>query len=101
MVKMKVKTLEEIKKIIQQHRGELEEKYKVKKIAIFGSYARGEQEKKSDVDILVEFTEPVGFLFFHLADYLEELLGVKVDLVTPDAIKSNRRKSIMEDLIYA
>ena len=96
-----MKTLEEIKEIIQVHRAELEEKYKVKKIAIFGSYARTEQDKKSDVDILVEFSEPVGFLFFHLAEYLEEILGVKVDLVTPDAIKPNRRKYIMVDLIYA
>jgi predicted nucleotidyltransferase len=95
-----MKTLEEIKKIIQQHRHELEEKYKVKKIAIFGSYARSEQNKESDLDIVVEFKEPVGFLFIHLADFLEEILGVKVDLTTPDAIKPNRRKYIMEELTY-
>jgi len=58
-----MKTLEEIKKIIQQHRHELEEKYKVKKIAIFCSYARSEQNKESDLDIVVEFKEPVGSLF--------------------------------------
>lgn len=96
-----MKSVEEIKGIIRQHRKELEEKYKVKSIAIFGSYARAEQNEKSDVDILVEFSEPVGFLFFHLADYLEQILGVKVDLVTYDAIKPNRRKYIMKDLIYA
>ena len=95
-----MKTLEEIKKIIQQHRHELEEKYKVKKIAIFCSYARSEQNKESDLDIVVEFKEPVGFLFIHLADFLEEILGVKVDLTTPDAIKPNRRKYIMEELTY-
>lgn len=95
-----MKTLEEIKKIIQQHRHELEEKYKVKKIAIFGSYARSEQNKESDLDIVVEFKEPVGFLFIHLADFLEEILGIKVDLTTPDAIKPNRRKYIMEELTY-
>jgi len=95
-----MKTLEEIKKRIKQYRQELEDKYKVKTIAIFGSYIRGEQNEKSDIDILVEFNEPVGFLFFHLADFLEEILNVKVDLVTPDAIKPNRRKYIMEDLIY-
>jgi len=96
-----MKTVEEIKEIIRQHRKELEDKYKVKSIAIFGSYARNEQTEMSDVDILVEFSEPVGFLFFYLADYLEQILGVKVDLVTYDAIKPNRRKYIMEDLIYA
>ncbi len=95
-----MKTLEEIKDTLAKHKQELKEKYKVKQIGIFGSYVRGEQTEKSDVDILVEFSEPVGFLFIHLADYLEEILGVKVDLITPSAIKSNRQKYIMKDLTY-
>lgn len=95
-----MKELKELKEIIQRHKQILEEKYKVKKIAVFGSYVRGEQTKVSDLDILVEFEEPVGFLFIHLADFLEEILGVKVDLLTPDAIKPNRRKYIMENLVY-
>jgi predicted nucleotidyltransferase len=95
-----MREIEELKKIIKQHKQELEQKFKVKNIAIFGSYARGEQTKESDVDVLVEFSGPVGFLFIHLADYLEEILGVKVDLITPEAIKPNRRKYIMEDLTY-
>lgn len=95
-----MKTLEEIAKIINQHQRELEEKYKVKRIGVFGSYARGEQIEGSDIDILVEFKEPVGFLFIHLADFLEEILESEVDLVTPDAIKPNRRRYIMEDVSY-
>ena len=95
-----MKSFEQIKKIIQQHRQELEEKFKVKKIAIFGSYVRGDQTKESDIDIMVEFSQPVGFLFIHLADFLEEILETKIDLLTPDAIKPNRRKYIMEDLTY-
>jgi len=95
-----MKKVSEIKGIIKSYRKELEEKFKVKNIAIFGSYVRNEQDNNSDIDILVEFKEPVGFLFIHLADYLEELLGIKVDLLTPDAIKANRKKYIMEDLIY-
>jgi predicted nucleotidyltransferase len=95
-----MKKLEEIVNIINQHKAELEEKYKVKEIAIFGSYTRGDQDEDSDIDILVDFREPVGFLFIHLADYLEEILGIKVDLLTPDAIKPNRQKYIMEDLVY-
>ena len=95
-----MKTIEEIKKIINQNKRILENKYKVKKIAIFGSYVRGEQTEKSDVDILVEFKEPVGFLFIHLADFLEEILGVKVDLITFEAVKPNRRKYIMEEIVY-
>ena len=95
-----MRSLEELKKIINQHKKELEEKYKVKSIAIFGSYVRNEQNAESDVDILVEFKEPVGLLFIHLADYLEEILSIKVDLLTPEAIKPNRKKYILEKLIY-
>lgn len=95
-----MKSFIELREIIKQHREELEQKFKVKSIAIFGSYARGEQNKESDVDILVEFKEPVGFLFIHLADFLEKILKVKVDLITRDAIKPNRKKYIMEDLTY-
>ncbi len=95
-----MESLEEVKEVIRQHRQELEERFKVKDIAIFGSFARGEQGKESDVDILVEFKEPVGFLFIHLADFLEEILQREVDLITKDAIKPNRRKYIMEDLVY-
>jgi len=62
-----MKEIEEIKYIINQHRQELEERFKAKSIAIFGSYARGDQTPESDIDIMVEFKEPVGFLFIHLA----------------------------------
>ncbi|PIZ16744.1 nucleotidyltransferase [Candidatus Desantisbacteria bacterium CG_4_10_14_0_8_um_filter_48_22] len=92
--------LREIRKIIKHQKKELEEKFKVKKIAVFGSFVRGDQNKESDIDILVEFREPVGFLFVHLANYLEKILGRKVDLLTPDAIKPNRRNYIMEHLVY-
>ena len=95
-----MKKLEELKGIIKQNKQELKEKFNVKSIAIFGSYVRGEQNEESDVDIRVEFSEPVGFLFFHLANFLEKILGANVDLITPDAIKPNRQKYIMEDLTY-
>jgi len=95
-----MKNLNEVKRIINIYRKELEEKFKVKSIAIFGSYARGEQTPQSDIDIIVEFKEPVGMLFIHLADFLEKILGIKVDLLTPEAIKKNRIKYINEELIY-
>ena len=95
-----MKTLEEIKSILAKHKEKLRQNYKVKDIAIFGSYARGEQKEISDVDVLVEFEEPVGLAFIHLADFLEELLGIKVDLTTRDAIKPNRWKFVKDDLIY-
>ena len=95
-----MKNIDEIKKIINTHRSELEEKYKVKNIAIFGSFARGEQTEESDIDIIVDFTEPIGLLFVHLSNYLENILEIKVDLIALDGIKSNRKNYIMKSLIY-
>lgn len=95
-----MRTLEDVKNILSRHKEKLKQNYKVKEIGIFGSYARGEQKEISDVDIMVEFEEPVGLVFVHLADFLEKLIGVKVDLTTKDAIKPNRWKYIKDDLIY-
>jgi len=98
-----MKTLEEIKKILKQHKRELKEKYGVKEIGIFGSYVRGEQKKKSDIDILVEFYEDVeiGFLkFIELENYLSVLVGRKVDLVTKKALKPNIGRYILKEVVY-
>jgi predicted nucleotidyltransferase len=97
-----MKTLEEIKNILREQKNELKERYGVKKIGIFGSFARGEQKEISDVDILVEFERPIGLRFFELADYIEEILEIKVDLLTPNALKQKHLlwQSAAEDLIY-
>lgn len=78
----------------------LKEKYKVNKIGYFGSYARGEQTEQSDIDILVEFSEPVGLEFIELKDYLEEVLDKKVDLVTENALKPQLKDSILQEVVY-
>ena len=66
-----MRSLEEIKKVLTEHKGELRERFKVKEIGIFGSFVRGEQGKRSDIDILVEFEEPPSlFEFMDLEDYL-------------------------------
>jgi predicted nucleotidyltransferase len=95
-----VRTLDEIKTALRSQRTALESDFGVTRVAIFGSYARSEQTDESDVDILVEFREPLGLRFVHLADFLEKVLGLKVDLITPDAIKPNRRQHIMKDVVY-
>lgn len=76
-----MKTLEEISNILHKHKEELLQKYKVTDIGLFGSIVRGEQKEISDVDILVDFEKPIGWDVVDLADYLEVILGVKVDLV--------------------
>ncbi|VVB60890.1 Nucleotidyltransferase domain protein [uncultured archaeon] len=97
-----MKALEEIKKILAEHKGELEDKFKVKEIGVFGSYVRGEQQKQSDVDILVEFYEPVGlFKFIELEDYLEKLLKIKVDVVSKKALKPHIGEHILREVVYA
>lgn len=73
----------------------------VQSLALFGSVARGEARPTSDVDILVEFARPVGlFEFVRVKHALEAILGCKVDLVTPDALRESMRAAILEELIH-
>ena len=77
-----MKSIEIIRQKLAAHKLVLTEKYGVKEIGIFGSYVRGEEKQKSDVDVLVDLTESISLLdFIHLENELCDLLGVKVDLV--------------------
>jgi len=85
---------------LRENKPVLEEKYKVKTLGVFGSYVRGEQREGSDLDILVEFQEPVGlFKFMELEEYLGKNTGVKVDLVSRKALKPRIGKYILEEVI--
>ena len=95
-----MRNLEEIKQTISNKKLILAESYKVKDIGIFGSYTRGEQEELSDIDILVEFSEPIGWEFVDLLEYLEDLLGLKVDLVTPNALRPQIKERILKEVAY-
>ncbi len=96
-----MKTFEEIKRDLINLKPLLEEKYKVKEIGIFGSYVKGKQRKKSDLDILVEFEEvPTLFEFIRLENYLSKVLGVKVDLVLKRSLKPYIGKIILKEVIY-
>lgn len=93
--------VEKIKKKLNENMPTLREKYRVKTLGIFGSYIRGEQKKKSDVDILVEFEKPLGLLeFVGLQLQLSDLLGKKVDLVMKTALKPKIGKHILEEVQY-
>jgi len=96
-----MKTLKEIEKILKENKAILAERFKVKEIGIFGSYVRGEQKEKSDVDILVSFYEPISlFEFMDMEEFLTQILGVKVDLVSKKALKPRIGKCILEEVIY-
>lgn len=93
---------EEILKLIEQNREEIR-RYGVKRIGLFGSYLRGEQREKSDIDILVEFERGKKTFdnYMELKFFLENLLKRKVDLVIAENVKPELRKYIMESVKYA
>jgi len=98
-----MKTLEEIKSQLEELKPILKERFQVETIGVFGSYCRGEQDRKSDVDILVTFVEPndVDLLdFIGLKRFLSRKLKMKVDLVTKSALKRRIRDKILQEMIY-
>jgi len=90
-----ISTLNSLKDVIKKE-------YKAEIVGVFGSYARGEQREISDVDVVVEFEKPIGLKFFELAEHLEEILGIKVDLLTTNALRQKPMlwENVKEDLVY-
>ncbi len=98
-----MRLIEEIKEILEKHKEELHLKYKVREIGVFGSFVRGEQKKRSDIDILVEFDEeniPGLLKFIEMERYLEKLLRKKVDLVRKGGIRPEIRDIILKEVVY-
>lgn len=96
-----INRIHKIKEIINQNKKLLEQSYKVRNIGIFGSYAKGQVHKNSDVDIIVDFYEiPDMFEFIRLECFLKRLLGRKVDLVTRKALKPLIKKDILKEIVY-
>jgi predicted nucleotidyltransferase len=90
-----------IKELLQKVKPELANKYHVKSIGLFGSIVRDDfSPSKSDVDIIVEFSQPVGVEFIDLADFLEFQIKRKVDLVSRKGIKQDFYKEIEREIIY-
>jgi predicted nucleotidyltransferase len=97
-----MKTLEEVKKILAEHKDEIREKYGVVILGVFGSYAREEQKETSDVDIIVELERPIGLKFYEFWDYIENILGTKADVLTLSALKQKTLlwEKVKEDIVY-
>lgn len=97
-------TREKITNILAEKSEYLAEVYGVKRIGLFGSYAKGTYTEASDIDIIVEFETPLGFEFMDFADYLEELLGKPVDVLTLGGLQGIRiphvAQSIRESIVY-
>ena len=91
-------TQKKVIKILKQELPHLISEYGVKRIGLFGSYAKGMQKEDSDIDILVEFEKPIGLKFVEFGEYLEKLLGTKADILTPAGIDGIRIKKIADDI---
>ncbi len=93
--------LQTIQKLLREHREELTAEYKVEKIGVFGSVARGDDHAGSDVDILVEFSEPVGFFhYLALENFLRSLFQETVEVVTVHALKPAIKEQVLNETVY-
>ena len=93
-------SLNEIQTRLNNYKTALLEKYPIKSLAIFGSFARNEQTNQSDLDLLVDFNDSIGIRFIDLADELEDYIGVKVDLVSRKGMKDKYFQAIKSELVY-
>ena len=96
----KVQTLVEIKDSLKALKSTLADDFAVKRIGVFGSYARNQQDESSDIDILVEFSRPVGYEFFRLQRFLEKQLGKKIDLATKAMLKQRVKESVLNETTF-
>jgi len=95
-----MKTLNEIRTIVRQHRDVLAEKYGIAVVGVFGSYVRGEQKGQSDIDLLVDILHPISLLELVGAEiYLSEALGLKVDLVPKRDVREELRETIFAETV--
>lgn len=96
-----MENLERIEIILKEQKEILKQKYGIKELGIFGSYVRGQTDKTSDLDILVEFTRRLGLLkFIEIENYLSNILGVNVDLVMKGALKPRIGRHILKEVVY-
>jgi predicted nucleotidyltransferase len=97
-----MRNLDDIENILAEQREELRRKYKVAQIGIFGSYTRGEQRERSDIDILVEFERGHKTFdnYMELKFFLEGILHLKVDLVLKNAIREEIKENILSEATY-
>ena len=99
---MRMKSFEEVKSILAHRKGELKERFKVKELGIFGSFVKGKQRKRSDIDILVEFEEGNKTFdnYMELKFFLEEILKARIDLVLKNVLKEEIKEHILSEAIY-
>ena len=96
----KVYSIDEIRKIINSHKDFFEKKYCVKNFILFGSYAKNLQTADSDIDLLVNFSQPIDmFDFIDLQDYLAKIFNKKIDLGTINSLKEFVKKPVLKEAV--
>lgn len=95
-----MQTRESILLKLRDLKPEMVARYKLRSMALFGSYARGDQTIESDVDVLVDVDPSIGLDFIDLAEAIEQRLGVKTDVVPADGVKPRYQAFIQKDLVY-
>ena len=91
-------TSEEVFDKLRKELSFLKREFNIKKIVVFGSFAKGKPNEESDIDIVVEFETSIGLAFMDLADYLENLFNKKVNILTPEGIRSIRVEKIAQEI---
>jgi predicted nucleotidyltransferase len=91
-------TKETILKKLRENYPHLSSEYGLKRIGIFGSYAKGIQDERSDIDIIAEFESPIGLKFIEFTEYLENIFGKKIDVLTPAGVEGIRNPNIAREI---
>ena len=89
---------EKVTEILREKYPYLVSEYGIRRIGLFGSYAKGKQTEDSDIDIVADFERPMGLRFVEFAEYLEKILGRKTDVLTPEGVKGIVVKRIARDI---
>ena len=94
-------SLETLRTLIRQQKDMFRQRYRITEVGIFGSYARGEQTATSDVDVLVDYEQaPTLSRLIELREYLSNLIGVPVDVVTKKGLKPRIREQVLAEVVY-
>jgi hypothetical protein len=91
-------TKERIIDLLREQSAYLAREFGIRKIGLFGSFVRGAETERSDIDLVVEFERPIGLRFVEMVEYLENLLGRRVEVLTPAGVQEIRRKSIVRNI---
>lgn len=91
-------TKEKIAELLREKYPHLIAEYGVKRLGLFGSHAKGEQSEESDVDLVAEFEKPIGLRFIEFAEYIENILGKKADILTIEGVRQITVKKIAQDI---